>query len=182
MTLGNQQQWRWQRKIYTMHFCAIGIFRNLWQAPPATSWHLPPSAPPRSSCGHYVLFLTICHWLNLKTAWHCFNLPFTLHQGGTSPAMVEVLSIYSMKRKVSVSIWAALWILLVLQGSTIFKSFGPLHFRILTRTQFLWHQVVFVGRFMYINLNSVTQFRKKRIKINIITKLFPYFLSKKNNL
>lgn len=147
-----------------MHFCDVGTFISLWQVPPATSWQtmerLSPSAPHKALHGHYVLFLPICHCLNLITAWHCFNLPFTLHQGGTSPAVV------SMKRKVSGFIWAAFRIHLVLQGYIILKSLGLLHFRTLARTQLLWHQVASLGRFMYINLNLVTQFKKKKKKSN----------------
>lgn len=181
VALGNQQQWIWQRKIYILHFCAIGIFRNLWQAPPATSWqimeHLPPPAPHKPSHGQYVLFLTICQWLNLKTVWHCFNLPFTLHRGVTSPAMVEVLSIYSRKWKFQYpsellceSFWSS-GATLSLRVLVCYISELLLEFNFSDIRLYLLDDLC--------DLNLVTQFRKNKGSKSIFFKKSPSFPLKK---
>lgn len=144
----------------------MDIFRKLWHAPLqplGRLWNiflylLPTSLPMEN----YVLLLRKCHWLNHKTAWCCFNLSVSLHQWCATSAVVEVLESTAWKGKFQYP--SVLWILLVLQVCIIFESFGLLHFRTLTRTQFLWDQVVSMGRFTYINLNLVAQKKKKKSK------------------
>lgn len=131
MALSNWQQWKVSQRNKL-----IFVFRNLGASSSIcdafknfTDWPLKLS-----------LIALICLWLFLREA----------------QAQPWLITSTPWKGRFQCPSEPFLWILMVLEGYIFFRMFDSLCFITLTRTQFFWHQVLFLGRFMYLSFELVT--------------------------